>query len=249
MINLNRRSVLRGAVGWAAAGTVASPFIANAQSKTATVLWVQGFVKEEDEAFKNLVAAYEKASGNKIQASIIPFGPAMQKIVAGLTSGDTPDVLFHDIADQAVVPQNTWNDKLIDVSDVVETQKDHFHPTALLASKYYNNVTKQRGYTYVPLKAAVLPFHIWSSMVEKAGFKLDDAPKTWDAFWDFFKPMQKKLREKASAASTCLGLQPTTNGPADGNNTFHHFLIANGGNGIVTPDGKLHLDDPRSRRR
>jgi multiple sugar transport system substrate-binding protein len=241
---MNRRTVLRGAVGWAAAGTVASPFIANAQSKTATVLWVQGFVKEEDQAFNNLVAAYEKASGNKIQASIIPFGPAMQKIVAGLTSGDTPDVMFHDIADQAVVPQNTWNDKLIDVSDVVDTQKDHLHPTALLASKYYNNVTKTRGYTYVPLKAAVLPIHVWSSMVEKAGFKLADAPNKWDAFWDFFKPMQKKLREKQRGVYV-HGLQPTTNGPADGNNTFHHFLIANGGNGIVTPDGQSHVDDPQ----
>jgi len=28
---------------------------------------VQGFVKEEDEAFKNMGAAYEKASGNKIE--------------------------------------------------------------------------------------------------------------------------------------------------------------------------------------
>ena len=45
----------------AALGTFASPYIANAQAKTATCLWVQGFVKEEDEAFKNLVAAYEKA--------------------------------------------------------------------------------------------------------------------------------------------------------------------------------------------
>ena len=54
----------------------------------------QGFVKEEDEAFKNLVAAYEKASGNKIEFSLIPFGPAMQKIVAGLTSGDTPDIIL-----------------------------------------------------------------------------------------------------------------------------------------------------------
>jgi multiple sugar transport system substrate-binding protein len=242
--NLNRRSVLRGSVGLAAAGTFASPYIANAQAKTASVLWVQGFVKEEDEAFQNLVAAYEKASGNKIEFSLIPFGPAMQKIVAGLTSGDTPDIMMHDIAEQAVVPQNTWNDKLVDVSDVVETQKDHFHPTALLASKYYNNVTKQRGFTYVPVKCAVLPFHVWSSLVEKAGFKMADAPKTWDAFWDFFKPMQKKLRETQRGIYV-HGLQPTTNGPADGNNTFHHFLIANGGNGIVTPDGQGHLDDPQ----
>jgi len=244
MSKLGRRSVLRGTAGLAAAGTFAGPFIANAQAKTATVLWVQGFVKEEDEAFKNTVAAYEKASGNKIDFSLIPFGPAMQKIVAGLTSGDTPDIMYHAIADQTVVPQNTWNDKLVDVSDVVETQKAHFHPTALLTSQYYNNVTKQRGFTYVPIKCGVSPFHVWNSLVEKAGFKLADAPKTWDAFWDFFKPMQKKLRETQRNIYV-HGLQPTTNGPADGNTLFHHFLIANGGDDIVTPDGRAHLDDPK----
>ena len=246
MVQLSRRSVLRGSASLAAATTFARPYIANAQTKTASVLWVQGFIKEEDEAFKNLVAAYEKASGNKIDYSLTPFGPAMQKIVAGLTSGDTPDIMMHDIADQAVVPQNTWNDKLVDVSDVVDTQKDHFHPTALLASRYYNNVTKHRGYTYVPVKAAVLPIHIWGSLVTKAGFKMADAPKTWDAFWDFFKPMQKKLRETQRGVYV-HGLQCTTNGPADGNNTFHHFMIANGGNDIVTPDGKPHVDDPKVR--
>ena len=244
MSKLGRRLVLRGSVGLAAAGTFASPYIARAQAKTASVLWVQGFVKEEDEAFKNTVAAYEKASGNKIDFSLIPFGPAMQKIVAGLTSGDTPDIMYHAIADQTVVPQNTWNDKLVDVSDVVETQKALFHPTALLTSQYYNNVTKQRGYTYVPIKCGVSPFHVWNSLVEKAGFKLSDAPKTWDAFWDFFKPMQKKLRESQRNIYV-HGLQPTTNGPADGNTLFHHFLIANGGDDIVTPDGRAHLDEPK----
>ena len=244
MSKLGRRLVLRGSVGLAAAGTFACPHIARAQAKTASVLWVQGFVKEEDEAFKNLVAAYEKASGNKIDFSLIPFGPAIQKIVAGLTSGDTPDIMYHAIADQTVVPQNTWNDKLVDVSDVVDTQKAHFHPTALLTSQYYNNVTKQRGYTYVPIKCGVSPFHVWNSLVEKAGFKLSDAPKTWDAFWDFFKPMQKKLRETQRNIYV-HGLQPTTNGPADGNTLFHHFLIANGGDDIVTPDGRAHLDDPK----
>src|SRR5215470_15765110 len=67
MSKLGRRSVLCGTAGLAAAATFARPFIANAQAKTATVLWVQGFVKEEDEAFKNMGAAYEKASGNKIE--------------------------------------------------------------------------------------------------------------------------------------------------------------------------------------
>src|SRR5258707_15193516 len=102
MQRLGRRSVLGGTIGLGGAGAFGRPYIANAQAKTATVLWVQGFVKEEDEAFKTLVGDYEKATGNKIDYSLIPFGPAMQKIVAGLTSGAAPDIMFHDIADNAV---------------------------------------------------------------------------------------------------------------------------------------------------
>jgi multiple sugar transport system substrate-binding protein len=244
MSRLSRRSVLRGSLGVAAAGTLGTPFIANAAAKTVSLWWVQGFVPEEDASFRALVAEYEKQSGDKIDHSIVPFAPLMQKIVSALTSGDVPDILTHDIADQAVVPQNAWNDRLLDMSDVVETQKARYHPTAILASQYYNNVTKKRSTYYVPYKVAVVPFHIWNSLVEKAGYKLSDAPKTWDAFWDFFKPMQKKLRETMRGVYA-LGLQPTTTGPADGNNTFHAFMVAYGGNGIVTPDGAPHLDDPQ----
>ena len=197
MSKLSRRSVLHGSVALAATGSLGRPFIANAAATTVTVWWPQGFIREEDVGFRAVVAEYEKASGNKIEHSLIPFAPLMQKIVSALTSGDVPEVMMHDIADQAVVPQNSWNDKLVDLTDVVETQRAHFHPTAVLASQYYNNVTKKRAFYYVPVKTAVLPFHIWNSLVEMAGYKVSDAPKTWDAFWDFFKPMQKALRASA----------------------------------------------------
>jgi multiple sugar transport system substrate-binding protein len=232
-------------VGLAAAGTFGRPFIANAAAKTATVWWTQGFIAEEDAAFKAMVADYEKASGNTIDYSIIPFAPMMQKIVSSLTSGDNPDLMQNYTAAATIVPQNAWNDKLVDLTDVVETQKSQFHPTALLSAQYYNNITKKRSFYLTPDRTAVLPFHIWGSLVEKAGFKMSDAPKTWDAFWDFFKPMQKELRGKGMRGVYALGLQPTTTGPADGNNMFHHFLIAYGGNAIVTPDGQPHLDEPQ----
>jgi len=244
MNRLSRRSMLRGSVGLAAASALARPFIANAAAKTATVWWTQGFVPEEDAAFNAMVAAYEKASGNKIEVSLIPFGPLMQKIVTALTTGDVPDVISHDAASQNVVPQNAWNDKLVDVTDIVEPLKSQYHPTAYLAAQYYNSVTKKRSFYAAPYKINATPFHIWNSLVEKSGHKLSDAPKTWDAFWDFFKPMQKKLRESTRGIYS-LGLQPTTVGPNDGNVLFHHFLIANGGSGFITPDGRAHLDDPQ----
>ena len=61
------------------------PSIASAAAKTATVWWAQGFVPEEDDAFKEMVAAYEKQSGNKIDYSIVPFAPLRQKIVSAIT--------------------------------------------------------------------------------------------------------------------------------------------------------------------
>jgi multiple sugar transport system substrate-binding protein len=245
MRSLSRRSVLRGSVGLAAAGTLGRPFIAHAAATTATVWWPQGFVREEDIGFRAVIAEYEKASGNIIDFTLVPFGPLMQKIVGALTSGDVPDLMAHDTAPNTVIPQNAWHDRLVDLTDVVETQKSRYHPTALRASQFYNNVTKKRGVYFAPHRLAVLPFHIWGSLVENAGFKMADAPKTWDAFWDFFKPMQKELRGKGMRSIYALGMQPTTTGPADGNNMFHHFLLAYGGNGIVTPDGAPHLDDPQ----
>ena len=245
MTLLTRRSVLHSSLAVAAAGTLARPFVANAAAKTATVWWTQGFVPEEDAAFKKLVEDYQKQSGNTIDFSLIPFAPLMQKIVSAITSGDVPDLISHDINEQVVVPQNAWDDKLVEVSDVVDTLKDQYHPTVYLATQYYNNTTKKRGAYMIPFKTAVLPFHVWMPLVEKAGFKLADAPKTWDAFWDFFKPMQAKLRDSGMRNVYSMGLQCTTTGPADGNNMFHHFLIANGGNDIVTKDGKVHLDDPK----
>lgn len=246
MGNMSRRSMLAGSVGLAATGTLSRPYIANAAASTATVWATQGFVPAEDEAFRKTVADYEKLSGNKIDLSSMPFMALNQKAISALTSGDVPDLIFHD-APTTILPQNAWNDKLVDVSDVVETQKSKMTESALLNSSFYNSATKQRGFYLCAVKQGATPFHIWGDLVEKAGFKLADAPKTWDKFWEFFKPVQKELRAKGMRKMYSIGLQITTVGPNDGTNLFNHFLIANGGKDIVTPDGKLHTDDPKIR--
>ena len=205
MINPTRRSLLRGSAAVVAAGTLARPYIANAAAKTATVWWVQGFAQEEDVAFKKIVADYEKASGNTIDFSLVPYAPHRQKVVSAMTSGEVPDLFPANPAEIGAL--FAWQGKLVDVSDVVETQKAQYSETALLSAQFYNNATKQRGVYGVPTTGATLPFHIWNSLVEKAGYKLSDAPKTWDAFWDFFKPVQDKLRAQGMRNVYALGLQ------------------------------------------
>jgi multiple sugar transport system substrate-binding protein len=244
MATLSRRSLIRKSMGLAAAATLARPFLANAQAKTATVWWVQGFAQEEDIAFKKLVADYEKASGNTIDYSIIPYAPMRQKIVSAVTSGVVPD-LFQNTPGE-VIALYAWADKLADVSDVIETQKPQYTQTALLTVNCYNNVEKRRSFYGVPYTVGALTNHIWRPLIEKAGYKLEDLPKTWDAFYDFFKEAQKKLRGQGMRNVYALGFQLNTTGN-DSNALFNYFLIANGGQDIVTGDGKLHLDDPKVR--
>jgi multiple sugar transport system substrate-binding protein len=242
MTKLTRRSLLHSSLGLVAAGSLARPYLANAAATTAEVWWAQGFVPEEDVAMKKVVADYEKASGNKIELSLIPFAPLRQKIVSAVTSGVVPDVFPNQPGE--IVALHAWDDKLVDVTDVIDTQKSLFTETTLLNHYCYNNAQKQRGYYGVPCTQGGLPNHVWRPLVEKAGFTMEDVPRKWDAFYDFFKEVQKKLRTKGVRNVYGLGLNVTTNG-GDPNNVFNYFVIAYGGQGIVTPDGKLHLDDPQ----
>ena len=242
MGNLSRRSVLRTSLAAAAVGTLARPYIANAAATTAEVWWVQGFAQEEDIGFKQLVADYEKASGNKIEHSIMPFAAMRQKEIAAMTSGVVPDII--NLGDYFFGVLSAWNDQLVDLSDVIETQKSLFLPTALQTAYAYNNVAKKRAYYMIPHRMAVTPFHVWKSLLDKAGYKPADIPKTWDAFLDFFPQVTEKLRAQGRRNIYAYSIMISTVG-FDVIGHFDHFMIAYGGKDLFTPDGKVHTDDPQ----
>src|ERR1700745_2222134 len=118
MTVLTRRSVLRSSLAFGAAGSLVRPFISNAAATTAEMWWAQGFAKEEDVSLKNMVADYEKASGNKIDLSLIPFAPMRQKAVAALQSGVVPDIMEN--ADLEIASMSSWEDRLFCGSEIVE---------------------------------------------------------------------------------------------------------------------------------
>jgi multiple sugar transport system substrate-binding protein len=194
MKEISRRSVLRGSASLVAAGALERPYIANAAATTATAWFVQGFVQSEDVALRKLVADYEKASGNTIDLSIVPFVALRQKEVAAITSGVVPELM--EDADFSFTPLNAWDDKLLDVSDIIET-------------RYTRETHLHYG---VPMKTATVTFHIWKSLVDKAGYKMSDIPNTWDVFIDFFLPMQAKLRSQGMRHVYALSLEVSTDG-------------------------------------
>ena len=244
MEKLTRRSLLRASAGFAAAGAIGRPHIANAAATTATVWWVQGFAHEEDIAFQQMVADYEKASGNTIEYSIVPFAAMREKEVAAVTSGVVPDII--DLGDYYFAVLSAWKDQLVDLTDVLETQKSLFMPTALQTAFAYNSVTKKRSYYMIPNRMTVNPFHVWKSLLDKAGYKPSDVPKTWDAFFDFFPPVAEKLRTQGQRNVYAYSVMISAVG-FDAIGAFDHFMIAYGGKDLFTPDGKVHTDDPKVR--
>jgi multiple sugar transport system substrate-binding protein len=165
-------------------------------------------------------------------------------MISAVTSGVVPDIM--EVADFDFAPLQTWAGRLLDVSDIVETQKSKFNDTALANSHFYNNETKKRAYYQVPWKSAAVPFRFWKSLVEKSGRKLADVPQTWDAFVDFFMPVQDGLRKRGLRDVYAYGYQLTESG-VDPINTFNAFMIAYGGENFVTPQGELQTSDPKIR--
>jgi multiple sugar transport system substrate-binding protein len=244
MEQLTRRSLLRSSAGLIAGSVVARPYIANAAATTATVWWVQGFAQEEDIAFKAMVADYEKASGNTIDYTIVPFAAMRQKEIAAVTTGVVPDII--DLGDYFFGVLGAWKDQLVDLTDVIETQKSLFMPTALQNGYAFNNVTKKRGYYMIPNRMAVTPFHVWKSLLDKAGYKPADVPKTWDAFLDFFPQVAEKLRAQGRRNMYAYSIMISAVG-FDAVGHFDHFMLAYGGKDLFTPDGKVHTDDSQVR--
>ena len=246
MKQLTRRSLLQRSAGLAAGAVLARPYIANAAATTATVWWAQGFAQEEDIAFKKMVAEYEKASGNTIDYSIVPFAPMRQKIISAVTSGDRPGSIQNNPAEiiaSVRLATTSWS-----TSATSSRRKRRSTPKPrCLPAMATTTSRKSAAIMACPITTAVLPNHVWRSLVEKAGYKIGDIPKTWDAYYDFFKEVQNKLRAQGMRNVYGFGFQVTTNG-VDPNNIFNYFLIAYGGQNIVTKDGKLHLDDPQVKQ-
>jgi multiple sugar transport system substrate-binding protein len=93
-----------------------------------------------------------------------------------VTSGTVPDLFQNNPG--PIIALFAWDGKLVDVSDVVETQKEEYTDTALFTARCYNNVEKKRSFCGVPYSIDVFTKHIWRPLVEKAGYKMTDIPKT-----------------------------------------------------------------------
>src|SRR6266481_9293878 len=215
--------------------TLAGP--AAAQDKI-TVWWTKGFYKSEDDALFEAIKKYEAKTGVKVNLSQYAVQDMIPKTVSALDAGTPPDVAYADVYDFQVAGKWAYDGKLEDISGIIEPMKPRFSPNTVETTFLYNDKAKKKAYYAFPLKQQTMHIQYWSDMLETAGFKESDIPKTWKDYWAFrCDKAQPALRRKSGKRDYAIGMPMGV----DSSDSFYSFLTFMDAYNVrlVDDDGKL----------
>ena len=220
-----------------------------AQAADLVVWWEEGQAAEEDEAVREIVAAFEQESGKQVELVLGPQEELVADLVAALEAGRrTPDFVF-TVVDTQPYEQWAYEGRLVDLTDAVGHFSDLFDPDALERVTLLDGTTGRRGLYLLPMGLATHHVHVWKSLLERAGFTLADIPKEWDAFWAFWCDQVQPAVRKALGRDDVWGIGLSMSAASvDTENGFWQFVYAYEAD-YVTRDGRLVIDDPEVRRR
>jgi multiple sugar transport system substrate-binding protein len=219
-----------------------------ARAADLVVWWEQGFNPEEDTAVREIIAAFEQHSGKQVELAQPSQNDIEAKALAAVSAGQPPDFLFGSNTDFSY-GQWAYEDRLIDLSDVIGPFANLFDPEGLSYATLLDATTGRRALYALPIGFSTTHVHVWRNLVEQAGFTLDDIPKQWEAFWSFWcDRVQPAVRRTTGHGNVYgVGLPMSIKG-TDTNTGFEQFMQAYEAN-YVTREGKLVIDDPEIRRR
>ena len=225
------------------------------------VWWNEGYYAEEDEAVREIVAAFEQKAGKQVDLVLHPEQELPEMIVAVVEAGRPPDFAFSVVNTQHD-EQWAYEGRLVDLTDAVGHFADLFDLDALKAVTLLDATTGRRGLYLLPVGFSTHHVHAWKSLLEQAGFTLEDIPKEWEAFWTFWcdevQPAARRALGRDDIWGTGLTMSVNSNDTLNG---FWQFVDAYEadyvGTGSFLPelwsertrDGRLVIDDPEVRRR
>jgi multiple sugar transport system substrate-binding protein len=215
-----------------------------------TIWWEKGFNLEEDEALQKVVMDWEDQTGNPVNLTFQTTDDFPQKTQRAMQAGTPPDIVMSHNAERGLYPRLAWEGKLVDLSDVVEPIKDLYPASILEGIRLYNSIDQQRRDYTVPFSQSSNFIFYWQDLVEQAGYQKSDVPQEWDAFWSFWRSVQDKLRQQAktTAEKNINGLGFSFSGKAGDTYYLFEQILEAYDVQILTPDGKLHGDDPAVRQ-
>ncbi|MCE3247778.1 MAG: ugpB [Geminicoccaceae bacterium] len=152
-----------------AAALVLAPL--GARGADLVVWWEEGYYAQEDEAVREIIAAFEQETGKRVELVLYPYAELPGEVEAALKAGQPPDFAFglrfiSDISEWA------FNDQLVDLTDTIGHFSDLFEPEALAWWMLLNQKTGQRAFYALPMGRTTNHVHVWRSLLEQAGFTL-----------------------------------------------------------------------------
>ena len=111
-----------------------------AQAADLVVWWHEGYYAEEDEAVREIIAAFEQESGKPVELVIRPMEELPDKIAAALEVGQPPDFAFGFWLGTSA-PQWALEGRLVDLSDAIGHFSDLFDPAQLDRATLLNATT------------------------------------------------------------------------------------------------------------
>ena len=107
---------------------ILAPLGANAADLV--VWWEKGYYAQEDDAIREIVAAFEQETGKQVELVLLSDTELPDKTGAALEAGQPPDFAFSLWLPEYVAPW-AFEDHLADLTDAIGHFSDLFDPEAL----------------------------------------------------------------------------------------------------------------------
>jgi multiple sugar transport system substrate-binding protein len=176
-----------------------------ARAADLVVWWEKGFYPQEDDAVREIVAAFEQKTGNRVELVQPTQDEIFHKAEDALAAGHPPDFLYGSLSER-YVPTWAYEDRLADLQDVLGPLLGLFDPDVIEVSTLLNGKRGAHGLYALPMGRTSIHIHVWKSLLERAGFSLDDIPKQWDAFWPFWCDQVQPAVRKALGRNDIWGI-------------------------------------------
>jgi multiple sugar transport system substrate-binding protein len=233
-----------------AAALVLAPL--DARAADLVVWWAKGFYPEEDQAVRELVAAFGKETGREVQlAFYAQQGELPARTAAAVEAGRPPDFVYGIGISLLYFPRWAHEGRLVDLTDALGPSAAQFDKDAIADATLLDGSTGRRGLYALPMGRNTNHVHAWRSLLERAGLTLGDVPKEWEPFWSFWCDKVQPAVRKATGREDFWGVGLPMGAAGAGDNTdtgldFRQFVHAYEAD-YVTRDGKLVIDEPEVR--
>jgi multiple sugar transport system substrate-binding protein len=219
-----------------------------ARAADLVVWWEKGYYDQEDEAVREIIATFERDSGKQVELVLYEQDRFPEKLKTALEADQPPDFAFGILVDN-YMSEWAFNGRLVDLTDAIGHFADLFAPDALARWTVLNAATGQKALYGLPMGQNSNHIHVWTSLLEQAGFTLEDLPKEWTAFWPFWCDEVQPAVRRATGRNDIWAVGLSMSGEAsDTQNQFFQFVAAYDAN-YVTRDGRLVIDEPEIRHK